>query len=218
MFVPLVLLAFFLVAMAGMMSGLTLGLMSLDQVDIEVGAGSGRPSGRMQGTQPAGCLLSMLASWQASLHILPREACGLRARHSPVDPHGCRHGKQVHRVSTAPRPLSSRRTRRPGCAQILRRSGTERQRRLAQRIQPVLERPHVLLVSLLVCNALAAEGLPLVLDRLADPATAIILSVSVVLVFGEAGGCDGPARGAGLAASPHAVRVCSCFTGLQRAS
>lgn len=103
MFLPLVLLAGFLVSMAGMMSGLTLGLMSLDQVDIE----------------------------------------------------------------------------------ILRRSGTDRQRRLAQRIQPVLSRPHVLLVTLLVCNALAAEALPLVLDRLADPATAIILSVSVVLLFGE---------------------------------
>ncbi|KAL4430835.1 hypothetical protein ABPG75_006091 [Micractinium tetrahymenae] len=103
MFVPLVLLACFLVSMAGLMSGLTLGLMSLDQVDIE----------------------------------------------------------------------------------ILRRSGTERQRRLAQRIQPVLSRPHVLLVTLLVCNALAAEALPLVLDRLADPVTAIILSVSVVLFFGE---------------------------------
>ncbi len=36
-----------------------------------------------------------------------------------------------------------------------------------------------------VCNALAAEALPLVLDRLADPATAIIVSVTVVLFFGE---------------------------------
>jgi metal transporter CNNM len=101
--VPFILLAFFLVAMAGLMSGLTLGLMSLDQVDIE----------------------------------------------------------------------------------ILRRSGTERQKRLAERIQPVLARPHVLLVTLLVCNALAAEALPLVLDRLADPVTAIIVSVTVVLFFGE---------------------------------
>lgn len=41
MFLPLVLLAGFLVSMAGMMSGLTLGLMSLDSVDIEVGAFSG---------------------------------------------------------------------------------------------------------------------------------------------------------------------------------
>ena len=131
----------------------------------------------------------------------------------------------------------------PAPAQILRRSGTERQKRLAERIQPVLRRPHVLLVTLLVrarscagatlysthaywwfptrralaaacapcmlcmcmsaaapcahsacaspapasqvCNALAAEALPLVLDRLADPATAIIVSVTVVLLFGE---------------------------------
>lgn len=38
--IPFILLACFLVAMAGLMSGLTLGLMSLDQVDIEVGAGA----------------------------------------------------------------------------------------------------------------------------------------------------------------------------------
>ena len=73
----------------------------------------------------------------------------------------------------------------PPLPQILRRSGTERQKRLAQRIQPVLQRPHVLLCTLLVCNALAAEALPLVLDRLADPATAIVVSVTVVLLFGE---------------------------------
>ncbi|EFN59369.1 hypothetical protein CHLNCDRAFT_137839 [Chlorella variabilis] len=103
MFVTYLLLSFFLVAMAGLMSGLTLGLMSLDQVDIE----------------------------------------------------------------------------------ILHRSGTERQKRLAQRIRPMLKRPHVLLVTLLVCNAIAAEALPLVLDRLADPVTAVIVSVTVVLLFGE---------------------------------
>jgi metal transporter CNNM len=69
--------------------------------------------------------------------------------------------------------------------QILRRSGTEKQKRLAQDIQPVLRRPHVLLVTLLVCNAVAAEALPLVLDRMADPITAVLVSVTVVLLFGE---------------------------------
>lgn len=50
---------------------------------------------------------------------------------------------------------------------------------------PVLRRPHVLLVTLLVCNAAAAEALPLVLDRMADPVTAVVVSVTVVLLFGE---------------------------------
>lgn len=85
-------------------------------------------------------------------------------------------------ASAAPHPAACPATG----VQILRRSGTERQKQLAKRIKPVLERPHVLLVTLLVCNALAAEALPLVLDRLADPITAIVVSVTVVLLFGEA--------------------------------
>lgn len=95
--------AAFLVLMAGLMSGLTLGLMSLDQVDLEV----------------------------------------------------------------------------------LKRSGTSAQRACAAKILPVVAKPHRLLVTLLICNAAAAEALPLVLDRLTDPISAVLLSVTVVLIFGE---------------------------------
>lgn len=86
------------------------GLMSLDQVDIEVGAN----------IQVGGCFGS--PSLPAVLSSQPgsRRLCG------PLPP--CT----------------------PAPAQILRRSGTERQKRLAERIQPVLRRPHVLLVTLLV--------------------------------------------------------------------
>lgn len=42
--------------------------------------------------------------------------------------------------------------------------------------------------ALQVCNALAMEALPLVLDRLADPMTAIVISVTAVLLCGKAGG------------------------------
>jgi metal transporter CNNM len=69
--------------------------------------------------------------------------------------------------------------------EVLKRSGTHHQRRCAARIHPVIENPHRLLVTLLVCNAIAAEALPLVLDRLTDPITAVIISVTVVLLFGE---------------------------------
>jgi metal transporter CNNM len=69
--------------------------------------------------------------------------------------------------------------------EILKRSGTSHQRTCAARIHPVIENPHRLLVTLLVCNAIAAEALPLVLDRLTDPVTAVIISVTVVLLFGE---------------------------------
>jgi hypothetical protein len=40
-------------------------------------------------------------------------------------------------------------------------------------------------VTLLLCNACAMEALPLFLDTLTDPVTAITVSVTAVLVFGE---------------------------------
>lgn len=69
--------------------------------------------------------------------------------------------------------------------EVLKRSGTTRQRACAEKILPVVAKPHRLLVTLLICNAVAAEALPLVLDRLTDPISAVILSVTVVLIFGE---------------------------------
>jgi metal transporter CNNM len=69
--------------------------------------------------------------------------------------------------------------------EVLRRSGTSRQRACAEKILPVLSNPHRLLVTLLLINAAANEALPLVLDRLTDPITAVIISVTVVLIFGE---------------------------------
>ncbi|KAA6425549.1 MAG: DUF21 domain-containing protein [Trebouxia sp. A1-2] len=93
----------FLVLMAGLMSGLTLGLMSLDQVDLEV----------------------------------------------------------------------------------LLRSGTPTEKKYAARISPVVSKPHHTLVTLLLCNAVALEALPIFLDRLVNPVTAVVLSVTVVLFFGE---------------------------------
>lgn len=96
-------ISIFLVLMAGLMSGLTLGLMSLDQVDLEV----------------------------------------------------------------------------------LLRSGTPTEKKYAARISPVVSKPHHTLVTLLLCNAVALEALPIFLDRLVDPVTAVVLSVTVVLFFGE---------------------------------
>lgn len=69
--------------------------------------------------------------------------------------------------------------------EVLKRSGTEREKKLAQRIAPIISNQHFLLVTLLLINALAMEALPLVLDTLADPVTAIVISVTAVLLFGE---------------------------------
>ncbi|KAL0054729.1 hypothetical protein WJX82_001540 [Trebouxia sp. C0006] len=69
--------------------------------------------------------------------------------------------------------------------EVLRRSGTALEQKYAKAIEPVIKRPHWLLVTLVLVNAAATEALPLFLDRLADPITAVVLSVTVVLIFGE---------------------------------
>ncbi|WIA19107.1 hypothetical protein OEZ85_003755 [Tetradesmus obliquus] len=69
--------------------------------------------------------------------------------------------------------------------EVLKRSGTVREQMYSAAIVPILTNQHFLLVTLLLCNACAMEALPLFLDRLADPVTAILISVTAVLVFGE---------------------------------
>jgi len=68
---------------------------------------------------------------------------------------------------------------------IIKNSGTESERKCASRILPLVQRHHLLLVTLLLTNAAASEALPIVLDRLVHPAVAIAMSVSLVLLFGE---------------------------------
>lgn len=68
---------------------------------------------------------------------------------------------------------------------ILARSGTPTQRRYAKRLVPLLRQHHLLLVTLLLCNAAAMEALPVFLEHLVAPALAIVVSVTLVLLFGE---------------------------------
>lgn len=69
--------------------------------------------------------------------------------------------------------------------EILIKSGKSREKKHAEKIRGIISKPHKLLVTLVVWNAIAAESLPLVLDRITDPVTSVILSVTVVLLFGE---------------------------------
>ena len=69
--------------------------------------------------------------------------------------------------------------------EILKRSSNEAEARAVAKVEPLIRNPHVLLVSLLLINSACMEALPLVLDRLLDPISAILLSVSVILLFGE---------------------------------
>ena len=56
---------------------------------------------------------------------------------------------------------------------------------VAKRIMPLVKRHHLLLVTLLICNAAAMEALPIFLDRLVGPIIAIIVSVTCILFVGE---------------------------------
>eukprot|EP01018_Ginkgo_biloba_P037508 Gb_24735 [translate_table: standard] len=53
------------------------------------------------------------------------------------------------------------------------------------KILPVVENQHLLLCTLLICNALAMEALPIFLDSLVPAWGAVLISVTLILLFGE---------------------------------
>lgn len=65
------------------------------------------------------------------------------------------------------------------------RNGDEMERQRAKKVLPLITQHHLLLVSLMLFNATANEALPLFLDQLVPPYVTIILSVSLVVIFGE---------------------------------
>ncbi|KAK3012004.1 hypothetical protein RJ639_011262, partial [Escallonia herrerae] len=123
-----------LVLFAGLMSGLTLGLMSMSLVDLEVLEKSGTPKDRKH----AGitrfpvfpivvlCSLMLDSSFPENLLLVP-----------------------------------------------------------TAKILPVVRNQHLLLCTLLICNAAAMEALPIFLDSLISAWGAILISVTLILVFGE---------------------------------
>jgi hypothetical protein len=97
---------------------------------------------------------------------------------------------------------------------VLKEAGTAEQKSMVERVSPILDNHHLLLgtspallwnfrslacthhrshsshvvelaVTLLFCNAIAMEALPIFLDRLVPSVVAIIMSVTFVLIFGE---------------------------------
>mmetsp|Transcript_8716 Transcript_8716/g.22479 ORF Transcript_8716/g.22479 Transcript_8716/m.22479 type:complete len:488 (+) Transcript_8716:128-1591(+) len=68
---------------------------------------------------------------------------------------------------------------------VLMKSGTETQKRHAARIMSVFRNQHWLLVTLLLCNAVAMEALPIFLNKISNEIIAIVVSVTAVLFFGE---------------------------------
>jgi metal transporter CNNM len=68
---------------------------------------------------------------------------------------------------------------------IERASLDEEERIYAAGIYPIIKQRHLLLVTLLILNALAYETLPLFLDNLVPSWAAVLLSTTLVLMFGE---------------------------------
>ncbi|KAF8377938.1 hypothetical protein HHK36_031327 [Tetracentron sinense] len=69
--------------------------------------------------------------------------------------------------------------------EVLIKSGRPQDRFHASKIFPVVKNQHLLLCTLLIGNSLAMESLPIFLDKLVTPWAAILISVTLVLMFGE---------------------------------
>ncbi|XP_011083687.1 DUF21 domain-containing protein At1g47330 [Sesamum indicum] len=69
--------------------------------------------------------------------------------------------------------------------EVLSKSGRPQDRIHASKILPVVKNQHLLLCTLLIGNSLAMESLPIFLDKLVPPWAAILVSVTLILMFGE---------------------------------
>ncbi|KAF5444263.1 hypothetical protein F2P56_036751 [Juglans regia] len=69
--------------------------------------------------------------------------------------------------------------------EVLAKSGTPKDRQHAAKILPVVRNQHLLLCTLLICNAASMEALPIFLDSLVTAWGAILISVTLILLFGE---------------------------------
>uniref|UniRef100_M1A2C0 CBS domain-containing protein n=1 Tax=Solanum tuberosum TaxID=4113 RepID=M1A2C0_SOLTU len=99
--------------------------------------------------------------------------------------------------------------------EVLAKSGTPIDRKNAEKILPVVKKQHLLLCTLLICNAAAMEALPIFLDGLVTAWGAILISVTLILLFGEIipqSLCSRYGLAIGAATAPIVrVLVCICF-------
>ncbi|KAK3037239.1 hypothetical protein RJ639_030132, partial [Escallonia herrerae] len=69
--------------------------------------------------------------------------------------------------------------------EVISKAGQPRDRENAEKILPIVKNQHLLLCTLLICNAMAMEALPIFLDSLLAEWCSILLSVTLILAFGE---------------------------------
>lgn len=73
----------------------------------------------------------------------------------------------------------------PSMLRMKRETGTEEEKAAVEKLLPIVKQHHLLLVSLILCNSLFSESLPIFLTALLPNYAAIIVSVSLILIFGE---------------------------------
>lgn len=99
--------------------------------------------------------------------------------------------------------------------EVLAKSGTPTDRKYAAKILPVVRNQHLLLCTLLIFNAAAMEALPIFLDGLVTAWGAILISVTLILLFGEIipqSVCSRYGLAIGATVAPLVrVLVCICF-------
>ena len=86
-------------------------------------------------------------------------------------------------------------------------NGNPIEKKYAEKLLPILNKRHWLLVTLLLMNAGCMEALPIFLDVLVPEYLAVIISVTLVLMFGEIipqAFCTGP----------NQIKIASCLTPL----
>lgn len=69
--------------------------------------------------------------------------------------------------------------------EVKEKTGTEIEKEQARTIRPMLAKHHILLSTLLLGNALCFEALPIFIDALIPSWLAVLLSITVILIFGE---------------------------------
>lgn len=69
--------------------------------------------------------------------------------------------------------------------EILAKAGRPQDRKNAEKILPLVKNQHLLLCTLLICNSIAMEALPIFLDALLPAWASIVISVTLILAFGE---------------------------------
>ena len=87
--------------------------------------------------------------------------------------------------------------------------GTPKEQEYARKILPLLSNHHWLLCTLLIYNAAATEALPIFLDALVPSWAAVVISVTLVLLFGEV-------IPTALFTGPNQLAIAANFTGLVR--